>query len=71
MDREALLWALVFSVPVGVGITGYAAHVVREDVINPVSILAGLATTLVIFAIMAYAFSRGSPDSEHEEARTE
>lgn len=64
MDREALAWALVFSVPVGVGITGYAAHVIREDVINPLAILTGLATTVVLFAIMAYAFSRGEPDEE-------
>ena len=69
MDREALAWALVFSVPVGVGITGYAAHVIRQDVINPLSLLVGLATTLVIFALMAYAFSRGSPDAEHERER--
>ena len=69
MDREALVWALVFSVPVGVGITGYAAHVIREDVINPLSILVGLLTTLVIFAIMAYGFTGGSPDEEHEEGR--
>lgn len=64
MNREALAWALVFSVPVGVGITGYAAHVIRQDVINPLAILSGVAATLVIFAIMAFAFSRGSPDEE-------
>ena len=70
MDREALAWALLLSVPVGVGITGYAAHVIREDVINPLSILTGLAATVVIFAIMAYAFSRGSADEEYVGDRT-
>jgi len=65
MNRESLVWALVFSVPVGVGITGYTAFVLRGDYINLPAILVGLATTLVIFVVVAYGFTGGSVDEEH------
>jgi len=68
MDREALAWALVFSVPVGVGITGFAVYVMNQGVLNPTAVAVGLATTLVLFSILAYGFSGGSPDEEHEAA---
>lgn len=62
MDRERLAWALVFSVPPGVGIVGFAAHVMNQGVLNPVAVGAGALTTLVIFSIVAYAASVGSAD---------
>ena len=68
MDRETLLWALVFSVPVGVGITGFAARVINEGVLNPLAVAAGAGTALLLFSILAYGFSGGSPDEEHEAA---
>lgn len=66
MDRDALAWALVFSVPVGVGITGYAAHIIRRGVLDPVAVLAGIGTTVLLFSIFFYAFSRGSADEDRE-----
>ena len=69
MDREVLVWALIFSVPVGVGITGFSARVINEGILNPLAVAAGLGTTLLLFSIFAYGFSGGSPDEEHEENR--
>jgi|GEM_PF-4642698 len=68
MDREALAWALVFSVPVGVGITGYAAHIIRQGVLDPIAVLAGLGTTLLLFLIFFFAFSHGSVDDDREQS---
>ena len=62
MDRETLAWALVFSVPVAIGITGYTAFVLRGDAINALSVLVGAAVGLVLFALVAYAGSGGSAD---------
>lgn len=64
MDRETIAWGLVFSVPVGVGIVGFSAHVVDRGVLDPVSVAAGVGTTLIIFAIFVFAASVGSPDEE-------
>ena len=69
MEREALVWALIFSVPVGVGITGFAAHVINQGILNPMAVAAGLGTTLLLFSIFAYGFTGGSPDEEHVQER--
>lgn len=66
MDRETFAWALVFSVPPGVGIAGFAAFVIGRGEFDPMAILAGFGTTLVIFVIVAYAFSVGSADEDRE-----
>lgn len=66
MDREAITWALVFSVPVGVGITGFAVYVMNQGVLNPTATAVGLATTLVLFSIVAYATAVGSADESRQ-----
>ena len=71
MDRETLTWALVFSVPVGVGITGYAAHIVRRGVLDPVAVLAGIGTTVLLFSIFFFAFSRGTADAGRQRDEEE
>lgn len=66
MNRESLFWALVFSVPPGVGIVGFATYVMAGDALEPLAIVAGAATTLVIFSVIAFAVSSGSANEERE-----
>ena len=66
MDRETLLWALVFSVPPGVGIVGFATYVIADGVLEPLAVVAGSATTLVIFSVVAFAVSSGSADESRK-----
>ena len=70
MDRETLFWALVFSLAPGVGITGFATYLVADGVLEPMAIVAGAATTLVLFTLVAYAGSVGSPEGEESEDGT-
>lgn len=62
MDRETVLWALVFSVPVGVGMIGFVADVLGGSALNPLAIAAGAVVALVLFTIIAFAASVGSVD---------
>lgn len=64
MNRETLFWALVFSVPPGVGIVGFATFVLGSGAVDPLAIAAGAATTLAIFAVFALAVASGSADEE-------
>lgn len=66
MNRETLFWALVFSVPPGVGIVGFAAYVIGRSFLDPLAVAAGAATTLVIFSVVAFAVSSGSADEDRE-----
>lgn len=66
MDRETVLWALVFSVPPGVGITGFAAFVIGRGFLDPLAVVAGLVTTLVLFALVAFMGTYGSADEERD-----
>ena len=66
MNRESLFWALVFSVPPGVGIVGFATYVMAGDALEPLAVVAGAATTLVIFSVFAYATGSGSADEDRE-----
>jgi hypothetical protein len=71
MDREALIWALIFSVPVGVGLTGFAARIINEGILNPLAVAAGLTVAAFLFVVFAYSFSGGSPEEGHEENRAD
>lgn len=66
MDRETLLWALVFSLAPGIGITGFATYVIADGLVEPIALLAGAATSVVLFALVAYAGTFGSADEERE-----
>lgn len=52
MSRAAVGWALLFAVPPGVGVTGYATMVVGTGTVPPLALLAGGVTTAVIFALV-------------------
>lgn len=59
-SREAVGWAVLFSVPPGVGVTGYATMVVGRGPLDPVAIATGALTTVVVFALVLGAQLTGS-----------
>lgn len=52
LSREALGWALLFSVPPGVGVTGYVTMVIERGPVDPVAVAVGAVTTLAIFTLV-------------------
>lgn len=58
--RTEVGFALLLSVPPGVGVTGFVTNVVGETTLPPTAVAAGLVTTTVIFALVA-AGLRGGP----------
>jgi len=62
MDREALAYALLFSVPPGIGMTGFSVMATSGGLINPVAALIGVATFGAIFAFVYVAATRGQAD---------
>jgi hypothetical protein len=62
MDREALAYALLFSVPPAVGMTGFSVMATSGGLINPVAALVGAATFGIIFAFVYVAATRGQAD---------
>ena len=59
MNREALAYALLFSIPPGIGMTGFSVMATSGGLINPVAALVGAATFGVIFAFVYVAATRG------------
>lgn len=70
-SREAVGWALLFSVPPGVGVTGYTAMVVGEGLVGPMSVLAGGATAGVIFVVVLASQLTGAPEPESVRERVD
>jgi len=62
MDRQALAYALLFSVPPAIGMTGFSVMATTGGLINPVAALIGVATWVIIFAFVYVAATRGQPD---------
>lgn len=62
MHREALAYALLFSLPPGIGMTGFSVMATGGGVLNPVAIGIGVVTTAIIFTFVYVAASRGSAD---------
>lgn len=62
MNREALAYALLFSVPPGIGMTGFSVMATSGGLINPVAALIGAATFGIIFAFVYVAATRGQAD---------
>ena len=58
--REAVLWGLIFALPPGFGIAGYAAHVVG-DPFSPLAVGAGLLVAGTIFAFVVVASTDPDP----------
>jgi hypothetical protein len=59
--RVAAGWALLFSVPPAVGVTGYASMVIGEQLVEPMALAAGGLTAAVIFALVFASQATGSP----------
>lgn len=64
VSRTAVGWALLFAVPPGIGVTGYAAILIGEGLVNPTAVAAGLATAGAIFGVVLAAQVTGSPEPE-------
>jgi hypothetical protein len=62
MNREALAYALLFSVPPGIGMTGFSVMATTGGLINPVALLVGFATAGIIFSFVYVAATRGQAD---------
>jgi hypothetical protein len=62
MNREALAYALLFSVPPGIGMTGFSVMATSGGLINPVAALVGVATFGIIFTFVYLAATRGQAD---------
>jgi len=62
MDREALVYGLLFSVPPAIGMTGFSVMATQGGLINPVAALIGLATGAIIFSFVYVAATRGQAD---------
>lgn len=61
-SRTAVGWALLFSVPPAVGVTGYASIVIGRGTVDPMAIAAGGLTFGVVFALVLGSQLTGSPE---------
>ena len=61
-SRTAVGWALLFSVPPAVGVTGYATMVIGRRVLEPRAVAAGLLTFAVVFGIVLATQLTGSAE---------
>lgn len=55
MERETLLYALLFSVPPAIGLMGFFTVLLGGGVVNPWGIAIGLAVGAGLFALVAKA----------------
>lgn len=62
MDREALGYALLFSVPPGIGMTGFSVMATTGGLLNPLALAIGFITTAIIFGFVYVAATRGQAD---------
>lgn len=67
LGREELGFALLLSVPPGVGITGFAAAVLEGGAVTPLAVAAGFVTWLALFVLVVGSVVIG-PDDPPEAA---
>lgn len=60
LSRRAVGWALLFSVPPGVGVTGFVTAVIGQNTVEPMAVLAGATTAVLLFALVLLAQATGS-----------
>lgn len=60
--RAALGWAILFAVPVGVGVAAAVMRMTGAGPLDPVVALPGLLTAAGVFALVALASATGSPE---------
>ncbi|PSQ09494.1 hypothetical protein BRC98_05970 [Halobacteriales archaeon QS_7_68_65] len=68
MERSDLGYAVLFSVPVGVGVSMGVLRMAGGGLTNPVVAGAGTVAALVLFAFVVAMLATGSPDEEREGA---
>jgi hypothetical protein len=68
MERAALGYAVLFSVPVGVGVSMGVLRMAGGGLTNPVVAGAGTVAALVLFAFVVAILATGSPDDERRAA---
>ncbi len=66
MNRTHLGYALLLSIPPGLGVTGFATHAIGEGPVAPMAIVAGVLVTVVVFALVVGGVAVGSPDPDRE-----
>lgn len=71
VSRTAIGWALLFAVPPGVGVTGYAAMLLGGRLIEPMAVAAGTVTAAAIFAVVVGAQLTGSAEPAAVRERVE
>lgn len=66
MERAALGYAVLFSMPVGVGVSMGVLRMAGGGLTNPLVVGAGAVAALVLFAFVVAMLATGSPDEERE-----
>ena len=70
-DRERWLWVLVFSVPPGIGMTGFVAVALQRGGLTPTALGVGTATTAIVATVLYVAMIRNKTDPEADETVAE
>jgi hypothetical protein len=62
-DRATLGWALLFSVPIGVGVSVAAMRSTGRPPFAPIVAVPGVLSLVAVFVLVAVAARGGSPDA--------
>lgn len=62
VSRTAVGWALLFAVPPGVGVTGYASMLMGGRLVEPLAIVVGGLVAAVIFSLVLATQVTGSAE---------
>ena len=71
VSRAAVGWALLFSVPPGIGVTGYASMLMAGRLVEPMAVATGGLVAAVIFALVLGAQLTGSAEPEAVRERVD
>jgi hypothetical protein len=70
-SRTAIGWALLFAVPPGVGVTGYASMLMGGRLVEPMAVGIGALVAGAIFAVVLGAQLTGAPEPETVRERVD
>ncbi len=62
MDRTTLSYALLLSIPPGVGVVGFTAMMSGGGLVQPVGVLAGTIVAVAIFIVVFLGASGEDPE---------
>ena len=71
VSRVAVGWALLFAVPPGVGVAGYASMLMGGRLVEPAAVGIGALVAAVIFALVLGAQLTGSAEPEAVRERVD